>query len=83
MKIDLPATLRKVFQEIFSSFEFGSELEPQNIGLLRLVECDHIYGLAFYLTRGNLWESRPNFTRGQWRGRKRVGNINYVLKNRL
>ena len=63
MRIDLPATFRKIFQDIFSSFEFGSELDPKNARLLGIVVGDHIYGLAFNL--GNLWESRPKFNRGQ------------------
>ena len=79
MRIDLPATFRKIFQHIFSCFEFGSEIDPQNTGLLRVVECDHIFGLAFNL--GNLRESRAKFTRGQWRGRERVRNINYIFRD--
>ena len=69
----LEATFRKIFQDIFSSFEFGSELDPKNTGLLGVVECDHNYGLAF-----NLDESGLNFMREQWRWRKRVGSIDYV-----
>ena len=69
----LEATFRKIFQDIFSSFEFGSELDPKNTGLLGVVECNHNYGLAF-----NLDESRLNFMREQWRWRKRVGSIDYV-----
>ena len=73
----LPTTFRKIFQDIFSSFEFGSKLDPQNIGLLGGVVCDHIYRLAFNLC--NLWESTLEFMRKLYRGRKRVGSINYNL----
>ena len=70
----LPATFRKILQGIFSSFEFGSKLDPQNTGLLGIVVCGHIDRIAFNLV--NLWESTLNFLREHWRWRKRVGSIN-------
>ena len=77
MWIDLPATFRKIFQDIFSSFEFGLEFDSQDISLLGGVVCNHIYRLAFNLC--NLWESTLKFMRKLYRGRKRVGSINYNL----
>ena len=55
---------------IFSCFEFVSELNLQNTGLLGIAvgDLNDIYGLAFNL--GNLWESRPKLKSGQWRGAK-------------
>ena len=68
----LQATFGIIFQHIFRSFKFGSEVDPQNIGLLGVVECELVHGLALR----NLWESRLNFMRQHWRGRNRVGGVN-------